>query len=91
MVNLAEKWQLRFFEVWSKSLPAGTSENVISSTFKKMMTKTRAHRSVSEICSVAPKAAIALLSTAMMESFSTLVEPVDSNLSTDTRLRQSVG
>ena len=32
-----------------------------------------------------------LLSTAIMEGFYTFVEPVDSNLSTDTRLRQSVG
>ena len=56
MVNLAEQWQLRFFEVWSKSSPAATSEKVISSTFKKTMRrKTRVHRSVSEICSVAPK------------------------------------
>ena len=56
MVNLAEQWQLRFFEVWSKSSPAATSENVISSMFKKMMMrKTQVHRSVSGICSVAPK------------------------------------
>lgn len=92
MVNLVEQWQLGFFEVWSKSSPAGTSENVISSTFKKMMTrKIRIHRSVSEICSVAPKTAIALLPTVVIEGFSTFVERADSNLSTDTRLRQSVG
>lgn len=92
MVNLVEQWQLGFFEVWSKSSPAGTSENVISSTFKKMMTrKIQVHHSVSEMCSVAPKTAFALSSTVMTEGFSTFVEPADSNLSTDTRLRQSVG
>lgn len=92
MVNLVERWQLIFFEVWSKSSPAGTSENVIKFNVQKDDDEedTSSPFCIWNMFRSTKDSNRPFINSHDGKIF-TFVEPVDSNLSTDTRLRQSVG